>query len=100
MAPVPFNSENFSTFIGVTKYVEPGVRDVGGENDLNGDLDDDNAGEIGNESFDSQVDEIEERRYLKAYWRADEGSGNQISDITDRQMHLEVIADSELIWSA
>jgi len=28
MAPVPFNCENFSTFVGVTKYVEAGMRNI------------------------------------------------------------------------
>ena len=28
MAPVPVNSENFSTFVGVTKYVEAGIRNI------------------------------------------------------------------------
>lgn len=29
MAPVAFNSENISTYIGVTKYVDPGMRNIG-----------------------------------------------------------------------
>ena len=29
MAPVAFNSENISTYIGVTKYVDPGSRNIG-----------------------------------------------------------------------
>ena len=26
MAPVAFNAENFSTYVGVTKYLDPGLR--------------------------------------------------------------------------
>ena len=73
MAAVAFNSENFSTFIGVTKYVDPGLRNAVGGNNANGESDDGSA-QGNDESFDSQVDELDdERKHLKAYWRAEEG---------------------------
>ena len=77
MQPIAFNSENLPTFIGVVKCaVEAGQNhnvnnvlgfaddaDMDGEESLN-DLD---------VSLDSQNDDIDERKYLIAYWRADEG---------------------------
>jgi len=37
---------------------------------------------------------------LRAYWRAEEGAGNKISDISDKQMHLIAAQDSELTWQS
>ena len=54
MAPVAFNSENFSTYIGVTKYVDPGMRNVGGANNIDGDgVDSDGGSANGGDSFDN-----------------------------------------------
>ena len=54
MAAVAFNSENFSTFIGVTKYVDPGLRNAaGGGNNANGDSEDESVQGGNDESFDS-----------------------------------------------
>ena len=43
MAAVAFNSENFSTFIGFTKYVDPGMRNAAGGNNANAESDEDSA---------------------------------------------------------
>ena len=40
------------------------------------------------DGFDSDTDEVDERRHLKAYWRADEGKGNTVHDVSDQEMHL------------
>ena len=98
MAPVALNSENFSTFIGVTKYIDPGMRNAAGG--LNGDIDgaeSDGESVMGAESFESNTDEIDERRHLKAYWRAEEGHGPQIADVSDKGINLQV-KDGELSW--
>ena len=99
MAPVAFNSENFSTFIGVTKYVEPGLRSGAAGENANGDdaQSEDDSGHAG-ESFDSQTDEVDERRHLKAYWRAEEGQGSQIADVSDKGIHLTEVGENELTW--
>ena len=98
MAPVAFNSENFSTFIGVTKYVDPGLRNAAGANaNSDGAESEGDSGRVG-ESFDSQTDEVDERRHLKAYWRAEEGLGSQVADVSDKGMHLSEVAEGELRW--
>ena len=51
----------------------------------------------GGESFESQTEEIEEKRYIRAYWRAEEGHGNQIADVSDRGLHLTV-KEGDLVW--
>ena len=80
MKQVPTVSENFSTFIGVSKFYAGDAQGqgnraemlnqlgVGGDGDEEGD-------QPGHDSFDSQIDEVDEERYLKAYWRAEEGQG-------------------------
>ena len=89
MAPVAFNSENFSTFIGVTKYVDPGMRNAGGVNNIDGDgADSDKDSGNGGDSFDNETDDVDERRHLKAYWRAEEGQGHQVADLSDKGIHL------------
>lgn len=87
MAPVAFNSENFSTFIGVRKYVDPGLRNAGGGGGNAADQSEEDSAD-GMESFDSQADEIDERKHLKAYWRAEEGHGDKIADVSDKDLHL------------
>ena len=56
------------------------------------------------ESFKSDSDEVDERKYLRAYWRADEGRGNKINDVFDLELHLEVAgdakSDAKLTWRA
>ena len=75
MAPVAFNSENISTFLGISKFVDPGMRNAAGAfgNDNNDGMGSEENSLPGEDSFDSQIDEIEERKYVRAYWRADEG---------------------------
>ena len=51
----------------------------------------------GGDSFESQTEEIEEKRYIRAYWRAEEGHGNQIADVSDRGLHLTV-KEGDLVW--
>lgn len=51
-----------------------------------------------NESLDDQTDEVDERKYLKAYWRAEEGNGPQIADVSDKGIPLVAVKDNELVW--
>ena len=43
------------------------------------------------DGFDSANEEIDERKYLQAYWRADEGRGNIVHDVFDKELHLEAV---------
>jgi len=80
MKQVPTASENFSTFIGISKYDAVDMQGqgnraamqdpLGGMGDEYGD-----GNQLQHDSFDSQIDEIDEERYLRAYWRAEEGQG-------------------------
>ena len=49
------------------------------------------------DSFDSQEEEIDENRYIGAYWRCDEGSGSIIKDYSGRDRNLQ--ADT-ILWDA
>ena len=70
MAPVAYNSENFSTYIGVTKYEDPTViRDKGpigggGAIDLHNDQSMHSDVEDADDGFDSENEEVDERRHL------------------------------------
>lgn len=99
MAPVAFNSENFSTYIGVTKFVDPTeLREKGAVADINNEsLHDSEAEDAGAEGFDSDTEEVDERRHLRAYWRADEGRGNKVHDLFEKELHLE-LDGAELVW--
>lgn len=101
-APVPFNAENFSTFIGVAKYVDlenlrndgNGLKSEGrdDESEISDDAENNGAMEI---DSDGHPDDVDEKRHLRAYWRGEEGHGCQIADISDRAMHLVA---SQLDW--
>lgn len=87
MAPVAYNSENLSTFLGVTKYEDVGQRNPARGGAANMPIDGfgaESEQSMGDhEGFDSDTDEVDERRHLKAYWRADEGKGNTVQDVSD-----------------
>ena len=101
MRSVPTASENFSTFIGIAKFDAPDLHGQGnraGMPEYPG-AEDEEFGEAnrwGHDSFDSQVDEIDEERFLRAYWRAEEGQGLQVANVLDKQFHLVA---TDLEWS-
>ena len=74
-------SENFSTFIGIAKFDAPDTHSQGDRAGMpnHAGAEDEEFGEEadrwGHDSFDSQADEIDEERYVRAYWRAEEGQG-------------------------
>ena len=80
MKQVPTASENFSTFIGISKFdaidMQGQANRAGMQNPLGNVADEYGEGnQFQHDSFDSQIDEIDEERYLSAYWRAEEGQG-------------------------
>ena len=95
MPHVPTSCENFSTFIGLSQYEALEEGGKGGLldqfNESGADQQEDNVA-----SFDSQVDDIDEEKYLKAYWRAEEGQGKQVQNILENELHLLA---ADLAWS-
>ena len=49
-----------------------------------------NSLDLGSQSSEIEEDafEIDEKKYLIAYWRCQEGKGNRIGDITENEINL------------